>query len=295
MGEQSMSHDESTHPDGTTAPPSEAQPPVAAPTPEAPSSEAPSSEAASFDAFAPLAPPEPRRGSTALRWALVACIPVLLLGCMGTVVYAVEAGKKGSPDTGNDPTRIAAEAAPAASTDASTAPSPIATGPRASTAAVSSSADLAKVCKGWYFPQSPPHAGPAPHPISIMVPGSSSGGYITSAFDGPDDASEALRSVWTGKDAPAVQLVACVDLLDTGGQVRTCQFDEPKPTTVPLHLATYRLTLYEVATGRKLTETQLPGEDDDCPFVALIGRDNLIRTEIADRQYLSILRPYVQK
>ncbi|GIJ49601.1 hypothetical protein Val02_64870 [Virgisporangium aliadipatigenens] len=277
-----MSHDEFARPDGDTpALPPAAQPPLPA--------------AATFDAFAPLPQPEPRRGSTALRWVLVACIPVLLFGCVGAVVLAVEAGKKGAPRPGTEPTQVAEAAAPAPSIATSAPASPVGTGPRASTVAVSSAADLEKVCKGWYYPQSPPHAGPAPHPISILVPSVSTGGYIRSAFLGPDDASEAQRAAWTGENAPAVQLVACVDLLDTGGKVRDCKFDEPEPMTVPLHLSTYRLTLYEVATGRKLAEKQMPGEDDDCPFVALIGRERLLRTEIADRQYVSLLRPFVQR
>ncbi len=52
-----------------------------------------------------------------------------------------------------------------------------------------------------------------------------------------------------------MQLVACVDLVSSGAEVKKCSYADPEPDKVSMRQATYQLRLYEVATGRKLMES----------------------------------------
>jgi hypothetical protein len=59
--------------------------------------------------------------------------------------------------------------------------------------------------------------------------------------------------------------------------------------------ATYHLSLYEVATGHRLLDKRVSGEDEDCPTVVLLGGDKTVYSKVGDRQLYELLRNYVMK
>jgi hypothetical protein len=90
-------------------------------------------------------------------------------------------------------------------------------------------------------------------------------------------------------------MVACLDRVSTGGTIRRCTYDDPKPDTVTLVQAKWRLRVHEVATGRKLLEKALSGDDRACPFVALVGADKKIYSTVSDKTVLANLRNLVNR
>jgi hypothetical protein len=169
-------------------------------------------------------------------------------------------------------------------------------GPRASTYPVREDDDLARVCDGWYYPQSPKFAGKAPHQISVgvvdgvVLPSR----HMKSSVSVPD-LQESIWRAWMPEDPAKSQLVACVDLVRSTGKLKGCTYDNPSPETVDLKKAFYRLRLYETATGRKLLDKQVTGEDEKCPsIVFLVGGESLY-SEVSDRQLYEALRTYVMK
>jgi hypothetical protein len=167
---------------------------------------------------------------------------------------------------------------------------------RASSLPVASAEDLTEVCDLTYYPQSPAYSGAGPHPISIAVSGRMDlPGRLTKSFYGqPPGSTAAARQAWEPTDLASVQLVACVDLVEAGERIRTCTFDDPRPDTLPLSEGVYQLTLYEVATRRKVVETRMTGDDDDCPYVVLIGNTRMLYSEISERQLVNTLKRYVE-
>jgi hypothetical protein len=167
---------------------------------------------------------------------------------------------------------------------------------RASSTPVASTEDLTEVCDLTYFPQSPAYSGAGPHPISIAVKGRMDlPSRVTKSFYGqPPGNTASARQAWEPTDPASVRLVACIDLVDGGRQIRTCKFDDPQPDTLPLSEGVYQLTLYEVATRRKVVETRVTGDEDDCPYIVLIGNTRMLYTEISERQIVNMLKRYVE-
>ena len=56
----------------------------------------------------------------------------------------------------------------------------------------------------------------------------------------------------------------------------------------------YSVTVYEVATGRKVVETRMTG-DGKCPLVVLLFADRTIHSEASGRQLYEALRKYVEQ
>ena len=174
--------------------------------------------------------------------------------------------------------------------------SPAPTGPRASTYPVREDDDLARVCDGWYYPTSPKFTGKAPHQISVgvidtkVVPNR----IFKSSVSVPD-LKESIWRAWMPTTPAKSQLVGCVDLVRSAGKVATCNFDDPKPEKIQMNQAFYRVRLYETATGRKLLDKPVTGEDEKCPtLVFLIGEKN-IYSEVSDRQIYELFRPFVMR
>ncbi|MEV0272083.1 hypothetical protein AB0H43_25170 [Hamadaea sp. NPDC050747] len=160
---------------------------------------------------------------------------------------------------------------------------------------VSTKADLDGVCRGWYYPQSPAATGPAPHPITVTV--------LDNAFKMrlqplsvhvPDGVKKQFRDAWQPADLAKVQIVACVDLVGSGKPLGKCSFTSPKVTTVPFVEGIYQITAYEVATGRKLTEARVIGAEE-CPLVALVPADDVLHSEVSDRQLYDKLHALVER
>ena len=170
-----------------------------------------------------------------------------------------------------------------------------ATGPRAAATPVRSEDDLEQVCESWYFPGAPKYRGAAPHPIVISA---------RERMDRSERSSRTLNAVAYGKDAKRkawapkpvqAQLVACLDLISAGPKLRSCTVDDPDPQTLPLREGRYRLTVYEVATRKKVAETNLTGKDRSCPFVAVTGPKRELYSVVDDDQLYTALRKRVER
>jgi hypothetical protein len=157
--------------------------------------------------------------------------------------------------------------------------------------------DLERVCDRWYYPKSPKYRGSAPHPITITVKDSSGWGGRTqvTSIDLPYEATTAVTGAWDPKKPAAVQLVACVDLIKRGPRVATCQVTEPKPEKVVMKEGVYRLSLYEVSTRRRLLHVRMSGEDEDCPWLIMVGADGTTTSAVHHRQLVEALRRYVEQ
>jgi hypothetical protein len=108
--------------------------------------------------------------------------------------------------------------------------------------------------------------------------------------------SKARQNAWDTYTHPtSVQLVACVDLVSSGGKVKTCKFDDPKPDSLPLQVGNYTMTVYEASTRKLLFTKKITGDDRTCPTVVLIGNDRHLYTSITDRYYVELLKKYVEK
>jgi hypothetical protein len=252
--------------------------------------------------WAPPPQPPPKKGLPGGLIAVFVVVGVIVLGCVGTAAWgavrfvhnvnaATEREHKGTDPvfgTPSDPS-----ATPSSSSEENTE-----TGPRASTYPVREDDDLARVCDGWYYPQSPKYTGKAPHPISVGTVDSKEfkSRYMSSYISVPYDLGASVRKAWAPEKPAKSQLMACVDLTSTGTKVvKKCKFDTPKPARLPMKTATYRLALYEVATGRKLVDKRVSGEDEDCPTFVMMGADRTVYSKVGDRQLYELLRNYVMK
>ncbi|GIM91774.1 hypothetical protein [Paractinoplanes toevensis] len=174
---------------------------------------------------------------------------------------------------------------------------PVETGPRASTYPVREAEDLGRVCDGWYYPQSPKFTGKAPHQISVGVIDSTAlpSRRMMSSVSVPD-LKESIWRAWIPSDPAKTQLVGCVDLVSTGGTVKSCKFDDPEPEKIAMKKAVYRVRLFEAATGRQLLDkAKVNGEDEDCPSLVYLMDGESMLSKVGDRQLYEFYRPYVMK
>lgn len=249
--------------------------------------------------FGAATPWYPARRRTSPSWRtglLVVAAVLVVVGCLGGAAYGVLALAGGPAPIAQAPVRNAEPGL--------TAPAPTTTGSAATTAKAraksypaASDADLEKVCDRSFFPKSPAYAGPAPHPMRISVKDRMdlSSRVMKSFHSSPPGGSAAAKLAWEPKDLATVQLVACLDLVEVGPSVRTCHFDTPAPAAVPMSEGIYRLSLYEVATRRLVSEVRLTGDDDDCPTLVLMGATKMVYSEVEDRQLVDALTRFVEQ
>ncbi len=247
--------------------------------------------------MAPGLPADRPRKRSRLLMAVLISVAVLAVACAGTVGYGavrLATNLDAARDRAARPTAPALPA-PSAPADAGQGEEDVAEGPRASSYPVRTADDLARVCDGWYYPQSPKYLRSAVNSVQVLAKDSMD--FRTrierSLYDIPDR-SPAVKPAWDPPGPQKVRLAACVDLVEGGKRVRTCEFDDPKGR-LPMREGVYRLTLYEVATGTRLTEKRLTGENRDCPFLVLLGADRTVYSELEDRQLYEVLRRYVEK
>ena len=251
------------------------------------------------DAWNLPALPDERRRS--MVWVLVVAI-VVGLGCVGGTGYSLYLWLGGSSTAaGGTPVGQAGRAtgspgasASAVAPSASAVASPV--GPRASDYPVRATDDLARVCDGWYYPQSPPLAGKAPHPIVVSVKQRTNDRlrFQPAAVDVPFDLPQSSQDAWQPHDPATAQLVACVDLAETGRSLGECDFSSPSPTKVPMLEGIYQVTLYEVATHRQIAQARMTAAGE-CPFIVLLMADRTIINEVTDRQLYEALHRYVER
>jgi hypothetical protein len=254
--------------------------------------------------WAPPPQPPPRKGLSGGLIAVFVVVGVIVLGCVGTAgwgavrfVHNMNAAAERDRAAGTRPNFGVPNADPSAS------PAPeedeeTETGPRASSYPVREAKDLTRVCDHWYYPQSPKYAGKSPHPISVGTVDSKefTSRIMSSYVDVPYELGAKVQKAWAPSNAAKSQLMACVDLTATGTKVvKKCKFDDPKPAKLPMKIATFRVSLYEVATGRKLADKTVKGEDDTCPTFVMLGSDRTVYSKVGDRQLYELLRDYVMK
>jgi hypothetical protein len=245
-------------------------------------------------------PPKPKTFGAALI-AAIAAFAVVLIGCVGAVGVGIA---RSSDDSSASAPRDDGPLFPLLPSDSSTGTPGVddddtaATGPQASPYAVKDIDDLDSVCEDTYYPQSPKYTGKAPHPIAIMVKDRNDmdSRIDESVYDPGYSRSKSRLNAWDTYQHPAtVQLVACVDLVSSGGKVKTCKFDDPKPDSLPLQVGNYTITVYEAATRKQLFTKNITGDDRSCPSVVLIGTDRHLYTSISDRYYVELLKKFVEK
>lgn len=119
--------------------------------------------------------------------------------------------------------------------------------------------------------------------------------YQNGSYYYSEGLSKRVEQTWASEDPRRVQLVACLDRVSTGSTIRRCKYDDPKPITLTLLRAGWCLRVYEVATGRKLLDKAMTGNDQACPYVVLAGPDKKIYAEVSDRAVVAALRNLVNK
>ncbi|WBC04842.1 hypothetical protein [Micromonospora sp. WMMA1976] len=275
-------------------------PPTAGP-PYGPATTAtPFGSAPPYGPYPPPGPPSSGR-NRGLVVAVAALSVLLLVACSGLIGGAFLLGS--SPREAAEPEPAAPPVAPWRSSG--TTPTPGATasvepstrGPQPSDFPAAQISDLNDVCDGvLYYPQSPKRTGAAPHPVALLVgTDMGTGRRHDRVYYYDEGLSKRVERTWASEDPKAVQIVACLDRTGTGATIRKCRYDDPKPDTLTLLKATYRLRVYEVATGRRLLDKTLGGDDQQCPFVVLYGPDKKIYAEVSHRSLLSALRNLVKR
>ncbi|MFF5079348.1 hypothetical protein ACFY36_20010 [Actinoplanes sp. NPDC000266] len=232
-------------------------------------------EAGRRAAASPPAQATARMWANPPRWV----IPV---SAVAVVLVAVIAGGKVLGGRGGD-------ALPATWTSPPATASASPAGPHPSASPVRRADDLALVCEGLYYPKSPRYTGRAPHQISVGVTDTTTGGShrIRAALDIPYSLTKPVRDAWLPSDPTKSQLVACLTLTKNGTPIRKCDTHE-------LARGVYTLSLYEVATGRRLLRKQLFGDAATCPNVVPVGAGPTIPSAVSDKVLYQQLQKFVQ-
>ncbi|MGK5739980.1 hypothetical protein [Micromonospora sp. URMC 103] len=225
---------------------------------------------------------------------------VLLAACVGVGGGFLLGRSTKTAASSPTPTASAARAVPTASSsrtatvEPDASEQPVQQGPEASAYAATEIQDLNRVCdENVYYPQSPKRAGKAPHPVVLLVASQPGIRFQNGTYYYSQGLSDRVERTWASEDPRNVQMVACLDRVSTGSTIRRCKYDDPKPDTATLVRTGWRLRVYEVATGRKLLEKSMPGDDHACPLVVMVYADKKIYAEVSDKALLAALRKLV--
>ncbi|WP_436528059.1 hypothetical protein [Actinoplanes sp. HUAS TT8] len=175
------------------------------------------------------------------------------------------------------------------------AASPTPAAPKPASGPVRAAGDLDAVCANTYFPTAPKYSAKGPHPVVISardrldLDGRSARVLNRYAYSG----SAAAKKTWAPA-AKQVQVVACLDLIGGGARVADCKTDVAASPKMPLMVGRYRLTVYEVSTGRKLAQSSLNGTGKACPWVVVTGSDPTLYTAVDDAQLYRALQAKVK-
>ncbi|MFF5055315.1 hypothetical protein ACFY1S_19245 [Micromonospora sp. NPDC000663] len=282
------------------------------PTPDAsPAAQAPMvAEAAPTEpAVAPVTPeapgwaaPAPPTGSnhTAIVAAVVGgAVVLLLVACLGLVggIFLLRDGDSTASDSETTaPVRPRSSGGGGPTASAAPTEEPVVQGPQASAYPAEKIEDLNRVCdEDIYYPELPKRAGKAPHPVVLLLSDTPGLRYKDDGYYYDLGLSKKVEQTWASEDPRTVQMVACLDRISAGSTIRTCKFDDPKPQTLTLVRTSWRLRVYEAATGRKLLEKTMPGDDQKCPYVVMVGADKKIYAEVSDRAAIAALRNLVTR
>ncbi|MBO3741137.1 hypothetical protein [Actinoplanes flavus] len=231
---------------------------------------------------------------------------VLLVGAAGLAgAVLADSEKRRENPTASGSSAAGAAARPSSSTgDVRPSPStavtesaePIPSGPVAQGIAPATIFDMDEMCRGeTYWPMLPARSAKKPHPVLIY--GDTGGGIrlpytmFYTWFMKP----ESTKTTWAPEDPTTIALMACVDRVSSGAKVRTCSYTGPNTGKAVLHRATYRVHVYETATGKKLLDTKIEAKDTSCPYVGDIPDDRKIHMELDESTLVSTLRKFVEK
>ncbi|MFD0516751.1 DUF805 domain-containing protein [Paractinoplanes durhamensis] len=171
-------------------------------------------------------------------------------------------------------------------------------GSKRSTTPVRVNADLLRVCDGWYYPAAPTFTGLSPHPALIGVRDRTFGDdrLVRPKLHLPYPATKPLKEAWYPTDPTTVQVVACVDQVGSGGaRLTDCAVSEPSPQAVPMKAADYQVTVYEVATRRRLAQEKLSGAEQSCGLLVVVGSDGVAYADLSDDQLIGLLAKYIEE
>ncbi|MFE9954392.1 hypothetical protein [Micromonospora sp. NPDC005299] len=240
-------------------------------------------------------PPGPRNRALVVAGVIVGV--VLLVGCLGLTGGVLLL--RSATTTASGPAREAPPApttgrSPAATAEPDVREEPVQQGPQASAYPAEEISDLNRVCDDdVYYPQSPKRAGKAPHPLVLLIGDGSGLRYQDGTYYFSQGLSKKVEQTWAPEAPTKVQMVACLDRVSSGATIRRCKYDDPKPLTLTLLRASWRLRVYEVSTGRKLLDKAMTGDDQACPYVVLAGPDKKIYADVSDRAAVAALRKLV--
>jgi len=142
---------------------------------------------------------------------------------------------------------------------------------------------LVEVCNSnqRYFLDAAAFAGPDPHPAQVFRRSNNDTAFKRELFGGDVDPRKN-------------QLVACVLQTRTGPPVASCKFTtQPE---IPLHEATYQVTIYETWTGRRLGSYALTANKGQCPASYAPppqGKPWMLYVAPSDDQYRQALQPVI--
>lgn len=244
--------------------------------------------------------PPPPAGGGKRRGVIAAVIAgVVLLTCslvMTGGFFLVRSVEKAVSGSASPPTASAPAAGGKPTPSAPSAVDDVPQGPVASEYPATDIADLDRVCdENVYYPQSPKRAGKAPHPVVLLVAERPGMRIQNSSYYYPQGMSTRVEQTWAAQHPGKVQMVACLDKVGSGSKIRSCKYDDPKPESVNLVRAKWRLRVYEVATGRMLRDKAMAGDNQSCPSLVLIYEDRTIYAEVSDKAVLANLRSLVTK
>ncbi|HEY8454681.1 MAG TPA: hypothetical protein VIL34_03740 [Actinopolymorphaceae bacterium] len=119
-----------------------------------------------------------------------------------------------------------------------------------------------EVACGWprrYFPDAAEYSGPGPHPLQVVIEEHAGRQtYYTEYALEPSGSWRAVPSYLNNPDETRHELVACLHHTGVGPLVKTCQL-RGYATDVPVHRATYDITVYEAKTGREVGRAMIEG------------------------------------
>lgn len=169
--------------------------------------------------------------------------------------------------------------------------------PRPSGHSLTTIADLAELCqeRPRYFPDAAGYSGAGPHPVQVFARHAEDQGFAREQLVDP---IRPVPGYWLPAEATvhSVQLVACAAWRFSGGEIKVCRYGDG--TDIPLHQATYGLTLLEPRTGRTVVERSLTVADGLCPTELVppaSGRPWRLYALPDFELYDRAIRPYVEE
>jgi hypothetical protein len=161
-------------------------------------------------------------------------------------------------------------------------------------AVAASTSDYSDLCASRPIPGAAEYRpGFGPHPI-VVFRNNTDDQVITGGIQASFLVS-APGEVFNPTDPSSVQLVACTQRTDAGGQVTTCSYNQG---SAPMYRATVEITVYEARTGTQVGEPiTLEGQSQECPFSVSYRKSSEPRvyTTPTEQQYINALTPYVQR